>query len=262
MWPALGERDRFDDMPAAFKGTIRPAAMPKLALHETTNTGVEWLQSVPDAPRNKKGNRYLKITGALPSTPKHGPFSPGVPGPFSPRAVLKHTPSNSSGSSAVTRFASRVHKKARSPVFRRTPTGRRRVRKSTETTDGSASSRAPLTDGEAETSSLPTASTSSVPTLADSSDASLLDVSDAASEEEKVNGGKALNSARTRSRLPRTPSGQCVTRGRRLSMNAAKTPKPPSTPFTPAPARPAGEVAIESWLQDIGLSSVDGLLAW
>ena len=44
-------------------------------------------------------------------------------------------------------------------------------------------------------------------------------------------------------------------------MNAAKPPTPPSTPFTPAPARPPGEVAIEKWLEDLGLDRVDGLLA-
>ena len=95
--------------------------------------------------------------------------------------------------------------------------------------------------------------------LRGSSDDPLVDIS----EDGADGAGNKMNSARARvrSRLPRTPSGQGVTRGRRLSMNAAKTPKPPSTPFTPAPARPPGEVAIEKWLEDLGLDRVDGLLA-
>lgn len=257
-------------MPPRMGGTIRPAAMPRLNMAEAKNTGVEWLQSVPDAPRDKKGQRYLKITGMASNTPMRGPFSPGVQAPFSPRMMIKRTPSareNGGDNSATTRFASGLRKKVRSPVWKRTPTGRRRVRKSVETMGDrdEAVSGASMTTGGTDsnrTSAPPNSSRFSAPTdeLRGSSDDPLVDIS----EDSGADGaGSKMNSARARvrSRLPRTPSGQCVTRGRRLSMNAAKTPKPPSTPFTPAPARPPGEVAIEKWLEDLGLDRVDGLLA-
>ena len=193
-------------MPPRMGGTIRPAAMPRLNMAEAKNTGVEWLQSVPDAPRDKKGQRYLKITGMASNTPMRGPFSPGVQAPFSPRMMIKRTPSareNGGDNSATTRFASGQRKKVRSPVWKRTPTGRRRVRKSAETMADrdEAVSGASMTAGgtdSSRTSAPPNSSRFSAPTdELRGSDDPLVDIS----EDSGADGaGSKMNSARARVR--------------------------------------------------------------
>ena len=240
-------------MPPVCKGHMNlRVPMPKLAMQEVTD--VAWLDR-PNAPRAGKGSKYLKITGSLPVTPKRGPFSPGVQGPFSPGARLKRTPGEHSHPTVGTHFASGVNKKVRSPVFRRTPTGRRRVRKTHDSDSDGAATALSASSGR-------TLTTAASMAGSDSFKASARDSS--ASNDASSHPLGALLSARTKSRLPRTPGGDISSRrapsGRRLSMNVAKTPAPPSTPFTPAPARPVGELAIARWLEELGLDRTDGLL--
>ena len=55
-----------------------------------------------------------------------------------------------------------------------------------------------------------------------------------------------------------TPSAPLVVVFDESAVVAPPTPAPP--PVTPAPPRPAGEIAVEQWLDDSGLLSFDGLL--
>ena len=163
--------------------------MPKLV-----EAGIDWICHAPNAPRTGKGSRTRKNGEAAHL--------------FSPAPRLQRTP------------FSRKTKIKISPVFRRTPTGRRRYRKD---------SLEPATSADAVADAVPLAMRNSF---------------DAALE------AAASSSAKTPAPKPRQ---EPLSDARSTS---AKTP----APFTPAPPQPAGEAGLKTWLKEAGLERVYGLL--
>ena len=223
-------------MVASMKGAPR-VAVAKLNIPEMNETGIDWIYHAPNAPRTGKGSRYRQE--------KHA---------FSPAEMLKRSP-----------FA-----KLRSPVFRRSPTGRRRSRKSSSADADAVSGPVPPLDD------LPTSGAfSSVFAAA-------------------ANGG-APDSGRRGSLLPpKTPAPPPSARNvdplsanNDVNPSSAKTPAPAPRkqrrarlsvegggffgggrasmapacfPQTPAPPPPPGEKGLKTWLEEAGLDKVYGLL--
>ena len=229
-------------MPASMKGAPKVAS---LNINSMKDTAVDWIYHAPLAPRTGKGTRYRHERKA-----------------FSPAALLNRSP-----------FSVRSVRKVRSPAFRRTPTGRRRSRKSTERDDAAEALPPPL-----ELSQVPLS-------MSDSFHAVI---------EAAANGG-APDSGRRGSLLPpKTPAPPMSARNiepvsvsnnpssaktpapaprkqrrRRMSDvsgtnlpdgNNRPAPAPACFPHTPAPPKPAGEAGLSTWLQEAGLEKVYGLL--